>query len=164
MTRAAVDRITGLALIAVAVLWCWAVIVTVPAADDPGRLGPRGFPFGLGVLLALLGAGLLVPARAAAGDGDADDGSGGRAMRAEVWAVVTSLALIVGYALAMEQVGFLIATAGIVAAALTLVLGLWRRPGLIIGLSVGMSLGVYLVFGKLLGVYLPHGQLIDLAF
>ena len=65
--------------------------------------------------------------------------------------------------LAMEQTGFLIATAATVAVALTLVLRIWR-PVLILGLSLGLAAGIYLVFGKLLGVYLPHGRLIDLTF
>ena len=54
----------------------------------------------------------------------------------------------------------MIATALVVATAVGPVLGIWR-PKLIFGMSLGLSLGIYLVFGKLLGVYLPYGKLID---
>ncbi len=163
MTSASLDRLTGTVLVIAAALWCWAVMTTVPGADEPGRLGPRGFPLGLGVLLAVLGLAVIAGSWSQPAAAKPVDPEGPTPLAIEVWAVVMTLVLIAGYAVAMEQTGFLVATAATVAAAVTLVLRIWR-PVLVLGLALGLSVGIYLVFGKLLGVYLPHGRLIDLTF
>ncbi|MEM7636272.1 MAG: tripartite tricarboxylate transporter TctB family protein [Pseudomonadota bacterium] len=158
------DIILSSILLLVSALWCWGVVTTIPGAEDGSRLGARGFPLGLGLLLGGLSLIILLqsfrPTPADTIDGEAPpDISRG----AELWAVAATVGLLVGYAALLEYTGFMIATALVVAAAVGPVLGIWR-PRLILGMSIGLSLGIYLIFGKLLGVYLPYGKLINLAF
>lgn len=159
------DIILSTILLVVSALWCWGVVTTIPGAEDGSRLGARGFPLGLGLLLGGLSLIILLqsfrPASADAVDGEAAPADISRG--AELWAIAATVGLLVGYAALLEYTGFMIATAVVVAAAVGPVLGLWR-PKLILGMSIGLSLGIYLVFGKLLGVYLPYGKLINLAF
>ena len=165
MTSRRPDIILSTILLVVSALWCWGVLATIPGAEDGSRLGARGFPLGLGLLLGGLSLVILLqslrpgPVEAASDEAATPDISRG----VEVWAIVATLGLLVGYAALLEYTGFMIATALVVASAVGPVLGIWR-PRLIIGMSVGLSLGIYLIFGKLLGVYLPYGKLINLAF
>lgn len=159
------DRILGAVLVIVAALWTWAVIETIPFFDDGSGLGARGFPLGLGVLLGVLGFILLVRSfviREAGEAGAAEPAVERTDLRHELWAVGMVLLLPV-YAALMQYTGFVIATFVTVALAVGPMLGLWR-PRLLLGMSLGLSLGIYLIFGKLLGVYLPYGTWINLAF
>ena len=159
------DIILSTILLMVSALWCWGVVTTIPGAEDGSRLGARGFPLGLGLLLGGLSLIILLqslkPGKAVSEGNEvaAQDISRG----VEIWAVAATVGSLVGYALLLEYTGFIIATALVVATAVGPVLGIWR-PRLIVGMSAGLSLGIYLLFGKLLGVYLPYGKFINLAF
>ena len=163
MTARASDRLLGLILILVSALWCWGVVETIPPAYDGSRLGARGFPLGLGVLLGLMGLMVLartfLPAAMAEFEKTGDETSRG----IELWAVAATVGLLALYAALLEYTGFLVATFATTAIAVGPVLRVWR-PLLIGGMALGLSLGIYLVFGKLLGVYLPYGKWINLAF
>ncbi len=165
MTSRLPDIILSTILLVVSALWCWGVVATIPGAEDGSRLGARGFPLGLGLLLGGLSLIVLLqslrPAAVEASDEEA--AAAGTARGVEVWAIAATVGLLVAYAVLLEYTGFMIATALVVATAVGPVLGIWR-PKLILGMSLGLSLGIYLVFGKLLGVYLPYGKLINLAF
>jgi putative tricarboxylic transport membrane protein len=149
----------------VSALWCWGVLATIPGAEDGSRLGARGFPLGLGLLLGGLSLIILLQSFRPGTVETASDETAAPDISREVeaWAIAATVGLLVGYAALLEYTGFMIATALVVAGAVGPVLGVWR-PKLILGMSVGLSLGIYLVFGKLLGVYLPYGKLINLAF
>lgn len=164
MTARASNLMLGAILLAISLIWCWGVVETIPAADDGSRLGARGFPLGLGVLLGGLSVIVLLQGFLNRSP-DAENSSSEEALpfRTELWAVLSTVALLSGYAILLEYTGFIIATFLIVATAIGPVLRVWR-PKLILLTSFGLSLGVYLVFGKLLGVYLPYGKLINLAF
>jgi len=159
------DTILGTILLMVSALWCWGVVATIPGAEDGSRLGARGFPLGLGLLLGGLSLIILLRSfRQGTNELAGDKGATPDISRAvEVWAIAATVGLLVGYAVLLEYTGFVIATASVVAVAVGPVLGIWR-PKLIAGMAVGLSVGIYLVFGKLLGVYLPYGKLINLAF
>lgn len=170
MTSRRPDIILSTILLVVSALWCWGVLATIPGAEDGSRLGARGFPLGLGLLLGGLSLIILLQSfRPGSVETASDEATSGEAATpdisrgVEVWAIVATVGLLVGYAALLEYTGFMIATALVVASAVGPVLGIWR-PKLIIGMSVGLSLGIYLIFGKLLGVYLPYGKLINLAF
>ncbi len=169
MTACQSDRLLAAILIIVSALWCWGVIATIPVFDD-NRLGARGFPLGLGLLLGALALIILLQSFSSPKPDDTpptdEDQSNRRQAprtRIELWAVGAAVLLPVLYGVLMERTGFLIATFVITVIAVGPVLKLWR-PKLILGMALGMSLGIYLIFGKLLGVYLPHGSWIDLAF
>lgn len=159
------DIILSTILLMVSALWCWGVVTTIPGAEDGSRLGARGFPLGLGLLLGALSLVILLqslrPGTLQTVSDEAAEPDISRGV--EAWAIAATVGLLVGYAALLEYTGFIIATALIVATAVGPVLGIWR-PKLIIGMSLGLSLGIYLIFGKLLGVYLPYGKLINLAF
>ena len=165
MTSRRPDIILSTILLVVSALWCWGVLATIPGAEDGSRLGARGFPLGLGLLLGGLSLIILLQSLRPASVETIDDEAAapGISRGVEAWAIAATVGLLVGYAALLEYTGFMIATALVVAAAVGPVLGIWR-PKLILGMSVGLSLGIYLVFGKLLGVYLPYGKLINLAF
>ncbi len=163
MTDASKDRLVGLVLLVFAVAWSVIVVETIPPGSS-GPVGPRGFPLGLGVLLAGLSGLMILGSFIPRGRDSADELQGEPvALGVEIWAIASTVGLLVVYTLLLSYSGFIIGTALSVAAALLFILRVpdWR---LILGMSLGMSLGIYLVFGKLLGVYLPRGSWIDLYF
>ena len=147
----------GLATIAAA-LWCWGVLATIPGVEGEGRLGPRGFPLVAGVLLGALGIAVFADAALRR-----SSKRGAASFNRELGPVLAAAGLLVGYAVLLEQTGFLLATAAAAAIAVGPILKIWRWR-LIAGMSLGLSLGVYLILGKALGVYLPYGKLVNLAF
>jgi len=167
MTARGRDRLTGLALVVVAGLWCLGVVETIPDAYGDARLGPRGFPLALGVLMGALGAALVAVAGASEAPKEAGPaeavGESGAERKAHAFAAAATVLLLAAYAALLEHAGFLIATAATTAAAVLIVNGP-RRPFLVAGMALGMALGIYLALGKLLGVYLPYGRWINVAF
>lgn len=161
MTAQGRDRLAGTILLVFAGLWCWGAVAMIPADVGAGPVGPRGFPLGLGLLLAGLSA-MLVVSTFITRCADSEEPPQGE-LRAEAWAVLSTLAILVGYGGLMYAAGFIIATVITVVGALVLVLGKrdWRLVG---GLSLGTALGAYVIFNKFLGVYLPHGRWLDLWF
>lgn len=160
MTAQGRDRLAGTILLVFAGLWCWGVVAMIPTAVGAGPVGPRGFPLGLGLLLAALSAALVVSSFVKPRTTDAEAPEAGQ-LWVEVWAVSSAMAVLVGYAALLYAVGFIIATALTVVLALVFVLGKrdWRLVG---GLSLGTAIGGYVIFNKILGVYLPHGRWLDL--
>ena len=160
MTAQGRDRLAGTILLVFAGLWCWGAVVMIPTGIGSGPVGPRGFPLGLGLLLAALSAMLVASSFARPRNADAEEPEAGQ-LGVELWAVSSALAILVGYAALLYAAGFIIATAVTVVLALVLVLGKrdWRLIG---GLSLGTALGGYVIFNKILGVYLPHGRWLDL--
>ena len=162
MTAQGRDRLAGGILLVFAAAWCWGTVAMIPAGVGAGPVGPRGFPLGLGLLLAALSA-LLVVSSFVTRPEEADEAPQDGTLGVELWAVASTLAILVGYGALMYATGFIIATVAAVSAALVLVLGKrsWRLVG---GLSLGTAFGAYIVFNKVLGVYLPHGRWLDFWF
>ena len=163
MTSQGRDRLAGSILLVFAGLWCWGAVAMIPAGAGPGPVGPRGFPLGLGLLLAALSAILVASSFIGARRHAADEAPQETPLGIEAWAVASTLSILVGYGVMMYATGFIIATAVTVIAALVLVLGKrsWRLVG---GLSLGSAFGAYIIFNKVLGVYLPHGRWLDFWF
>jgi hypothetical protein len=168
MTSQGRDRLTGTILLVFAGLWCWGVLTMIPNVGH-GTVGPRGFPFGLGILLAALSALLIVSTFfksttvPSGGDGEEPSAQQGNPLLVEVWAVGSTVALLAGYAYLMTATGFLIATVVAVAAALLIIVGK-RSLALVGGLSLGTALVAYVIFAKILNVYLPRGRWVDIWF
>ena len=122
--------------------------ITVGFASDV--LGPAFFPRLLAFLLALLAVGLL--ARSLTGRGPRVSRT---PMRSRLfWTVV---ALLVGYALLMPLVGFLYLTPLLLGAVMR-ILGL-ERWGWLVGVALGLTVFLYVLFTKALSVPLPPGLL-----
>jgi Tripartite tricarboxylate transporter TctB family len=159
VTSSKSDRLAGIVLLLVALLWIAGVFWTVPeAAGDSGRVGPRGFPLAMGVMLAALSA--LMIAMSFAGSADADHGDKGRFDNAELWALIATFGFLGGYVALLAWFGFVVATAVAIAAFLVIALDK-RSPLLVAGMSLGFAFGIWLILGKAMGVYLPHGSIID---
>lgn len=75
----------------------------------------------------------------------------------ELVRVVTSVAFLGLYALAIPKLGFFAST-GLFLVAHMLYLGI-RSPGLVAGVTAGTLLVFFLLFERLLGVVIPHGFL-----
>lgn len=159
MTRKA-DIATGVALTTLGAAFSVTVLMTVPEASY--GVGPRAFPFWLGVLLAVLGF-LLVVTRVMGRDDrvEAGDEIPPPEATAKAWfefrMMLIVCATIVVYGMAMQRIGFLYATVLVVAFTLIVTLK-ERRLGVILGMSAGIAVGAWLIFGKLLGAYMPPGS------
>ncbi|HUE45102.1 MAG TPA: tripartite tricarboxylate transporter TctB family protein, partial [Aestuariivirgaceae bacterium] len=157
MTPQRRDRLAGSILLVFAGLWCWGAATMIPAGVGQAPVGPRGFPLGLGLLLAALSAMLVASSFIGQHRDAADEAPQETPLSIEAWAVASTLSILIGYGAMMYATGFIIATAVTVTAALVLILGKrsWRLVG---GLSLGTAFGAYIIFNKVLGVYLPHGR------
>ncbi len=162
MSESLRNRISGLVLLAIALVWIGLVYTTI-RAGQAGEVGPRAFPLFFGYVLALLSVVMVVQSfRAAVPDLDHDADT--RAATPREWvAVVATIGGIVIYGMLLEPFGFIPSTAFAVTAFLLLVLRV-SSPVMVAGMAIGLSLGSYLVFGKLLGVYLPPGEIITIYF
>ncbi len=160
MTASKSDRLAGAVLLLVALLWIAGVFWTVPdAAGDTSRVGPRGFPLAMGVMLAVLAA-LIIAASFAGGAASGERDDKGRFDRAELWALMATFGFLGGYVVLLAWVGFVLATVVAIAGFLFFALNK-RSPQLIAGMSLGLAFGIWLILGKTMGVYLPHGSIID---
>lgn len=162
------DIVLGAILLLLGLAWTITVDRVVPAGRGFG-IGPRAFPFWLGVGLCVLSSLLILTGALARWRGQAgpaepvveqEDGVtpvGG-------WMLVRVLVLVAGtiaaYGFLMPRLGFLLATGLVVGATLVLALGV-RRPLLVLGMTIGLPLGSWLAFGQLLGAYMPRGSWIS---
>lgn len=156
------NRVVGLALLVVALIWSVLVYTTIPAGQGASPVGPRAFPLLLGIILAALSALMII--RPADADEEDEAVGGGPARDTGRWLELQMAGglflLILLYAFLMEKVGFLIATAMVSVIALAGILKV-RKPRLILFYSLGVSVGSWIIFGKLLGAYLPLGSWIS---
>jgi putative tricarboxylic transport membrane protein len=143
MTRS--DRILGAVCLALGAAFIWSASgIETGFIVDP--LGPKTFPIIIGCLLVIASAFVLLRP-----DPEPEWPARGRA-----WEIVGAVVVLVGYALALEPVGFVVATA-IAAALLSWRLGsapLWAAVS-----GVGISVGIYAVFHLALGLSLAKGPL-----
>jgi putative tricarboxylic transport membrane protein len=160
MSDLARDRLTGVLLLLVAVVWIGLVVMTIP--DSPGSpSSARTFPLASGIGLAVLSAVLIVGSFLPNTTGPGAKRSGPGLDSIEWRSILATFGFFVLYILLLKYTGFIIATVVTLAAFLFAVLGK-RSPWLLIGYPVGFALSVWLILGKLLAVYLPRGELINL--
>lgn len=166
MSQTKYEQLTGGILLLVAVIWTAGVYWAIPGGDGGGRIGPRGFPLGMGILLGILSLFLLAGSVVNGETGVAPDEEGverprtARERFAEKWSLVATFGFLGAYVLLLDLFGFLIAT--VVAVAAFLGFGLDKRsPKLIAGTALGLGFGIWLILGKAMGVYLPRGSVID---
>ncbi len=139
------DRITGVVLFALAVGYgIMARGYTSDFASEP--LGPASFPTLLAVLLGATSIYLIVR------PGPEADWPRGAALLHQIIAV----AVLTGYAFALEPLGFLLSTAVVVAVIAVQLGTTWLRAGI---LGVGGSVALFVLFDWVLGLPLPTGTL-----
>jgi putative tricarboxylic transport membrane protein len=153
-------RLTGLVLFVFAVVWTVVAYRVIPEGFGGTAITPRTFPIGLGIVLALLSIGLVAGTFMRNEEGDEVIVGRGKGERAsEIWAIAVTFGFLIIYMIALNFVGFFIATIAVLAAMLYFVLRS-RSPFVVIGVPLGLAFGIWLVMGKFMGVYLPHGTLI----
>ncbi len=137
------DRLLGLALIVLGLAAAWSAMqLEVPFAADP--LGPSPFPATVAGVLALCGLGMVLrPVH-------------GFALPERRLAPPLMVLAMIGYALLMVPLGFMVATA-LMATALALLFGAKPLAAGAVGLITAVSL--WLLFDKLLDLPLPKGIL-----
>jgi putative tricarboxylic transport membrane protein len=151
------ERIVMGVLVLIGVAYMFgAFAIQVPRLGDP--IGPRAFPFGIGVAFLCVTGALLLKSvfgrvRSAS---DAPGASSSVVSRHELLGVVM-VALTVGYFIMFETVGYVLSTF----VYLTILIVLLRPRGLGTNIAVAATFSSvsYLVFAKLLGVRLPDGLL-----
>ncbi|SOD99651.1 tripartite tricarboxylate transporter TctB family protein [Caenispirillum bisanense] len=137
------DRVFGLVGLALAGFYVWqATQIELGFSSDP--LGPRSFPIIIGGVMALASVYPLVRP-----DPRPDWPAAGRLLE-----IALAVAVLVAYALALPQVGFVLATA-VAAAILSWRLG--SRPLGAVLAGIGISVGIYVVFHLILGLSLARG-------
>lgn len=111
-------------------------------------------------MLALLSIGLIAGSFMRNGDGDEAVAAPHASDRSsEIWAIACTFGFLIIYMIALNFVGFVIATIAVLSATLYFVLRS-RSPFVLIGVPLGLTFGIWLVMNKFMGVYLPHGTLI----
>lgn len=137
------DRILGAVCLGLGVALIWgATLIQTGFIVDP--LGPKSFPTIIGGVLIL--AALVVLLK--------PDAEPAWPRLARALEIVGATVVLVGYALALEPLGFVLSTA--VAASLLS----WRLGGTPLGAVLsgcGISLGIYTVFHLILGLSLARG-------
>jgi putative tricarboxylic transport membrane protein len=134
------------------------------AAGRPGQLGPDVWPRAVLVLLMVV-CGLeivrrtlfvaVVAARRPPVDGDTEAEAGGSPQRFR-WCLAGGVALTIAYVLALDWLGFFVAT--VLYLALFMLVGRYRRARVIAATSIVGSLAFVYVFMKIVYVSLPLGR------
>lgn len=166
MTDTGKEYVLSTVLLAVGVVWVALVWSTIPPAFDEGTVGPRAFPLALGLILIALTALLLFftvsrsrnrPKRLA------PSGEVITEYRKIEWVPALLLtAEIVLYGVLLEKIGFLLATPVVVLSVMVLNLRI-RSPRRLLGMSLGLTVGCWLIFQKVMGIYLATGTWINLG-
>lgn len=139
------DRILGVAALLLAMfLTVFAWGLETPFAYEP--VGPRAFPLGLAIVIALCGAWLAFK-----GGPDAEANPPGANLR-----ITLMVGMIAVYALLFTWLGFVIANALMVVGVGRLFGGRWGRCVIA---GVVMSIVFFLLFDRVLDVVLPTGLL-----
>ena len=144
----------GLAVIYIAHSW------PEPLIQD--TVGPRAFPYGIGLLFVLGGAFIAVQRvrNMHASNGYEVPGEGGEdedGVPASGVRALTLIGLCAVYTLVLNPIGFLIATPPFVA--LALILMEERKPVLVLTTAVSFTVVTYVLIHTLLGGRLPPGVL-----
>ncbi|MDO6561863.1 tripartite tricarboxylate transporter TctB family protein [Amphritea sp. 1_MG-2023] len=145
------DHIGGLVFLCLSVLYgYYAGNIQMLPGDEFEPFTARTVPHTLAILGGILSIALLLTAKRSAGSR--------LNLKGYDFALVAKLlVLIVGFGLALEWTGFMLATL------LFLIVGFWllgeRRIKMLLMVSVPFAVGIWFVLAKLLDIYLAPGQL-----
>jgi putative tricarboxylic transport membrane protein len=164
MTDLRRDRLTGVALLLIALAWVAASIYAIPDGFSGSAYGPRSFPLWLGVLLAVLSLAMIAASFRGAHHlpdptpSDVADEDPTVTRESERWAAGATFGFLLLLLGSMSVFGFLLSTVALVAAFLWFVLKSRSVP-LTVLLSLGLGVGIWYAMSRFLGVYLPTGLL-----
>ena len=148
------DRVAGLVLLGLGLVWSVTVYQTIPGGQGEGDVGARAFPLIFGICLMVLSAILVVSSFRPSEVADDDKVEPVSWFRIRI--ALSVFALVLAYGFLLFKIGFVLATPLIVAVAMWGILKI-RDIKLILAMALGITAGCWLIFGKLLGAYLPPG-------
>lgn len=160
MTNRVQDIVLGTTLVVLGAIWTWLVIDTIPPGFGDGEIGARAFPLAFGILLLTLAVLLLLRiAMTSEADAQVDNPVDAELMKPDkvMWGPALLLLAEIGlYGFLLEKIGFVLATPVIVLLVMLVNLRV-RSPSKFLGMSLGLTVGCWLVFEKVLGIYLANG-------
>ncbi|WP_212526067.1 tripartite tricarboxylate transporter TctB family protein [Actibacterium sp. MT2.3-13A] len=166
MTDRRKDTVFSCVMFLLAGAWTWQVLSTIPPGYGDGDIGPRAFPLAFGLILLALAALLFVTSWPPDREDLCVVAPGGKEVQLSQKIHWLPSALLLGelvlYGFLLEKLGFLIATPVVILLVMMLNLRI-RSLRRLFGMSLGLTLGCWLVFEKLLGIYLASGTWIDLG-
>jgi hypothetical protein len=165
LDNAKVEQWVGLGLLFFSLVWYFLVtnFIEVPSSVEEGP-DSRTFPLFFGFLLGTFS--LLLIVRSIVQGGFKKKAVTSDVSRENFLAEFRCAAWMLGclffYGYVMSLFGFMLAT---LVSVLLILVGALKvyRPKQLIAITLGISIGTYLIFGKLLGIYLPLGQLLDIG-
>ena len=158
MTNRAHDIVLGATLMVLGAIWTWLVIDTIPPGFGEGEIGARAFPMTFGIILLVLAA-ILLGRLSLASNPDGEGPTDAEMTEPVGLRWVAALLLLVEIALygfLLEKIGFVLATPVIVLLVMFLNLRVRSLPKLV-AMSLGLTVGCWVIFEKLLGIYLANG-------
>lgn len=162
MTNQMQDTILSTLLLVLAGLWIWLVSTTIPGGFGRGDIGPRVFPLTFGIALAVLAGLLLLRSYLMRADAHVADAQDTPQQKIHWLPAVLVLIQISLYGFLVQKTGFVIATPIIIV--MIMLINLRERSiKKILGMSLGITLGAWVVFEKLLGIYLANGTWINVG-
>lgn len=134
------DRIVGVILFVVALAFAIGAL-TLPDTAAADVRGPKLYPLGLAIILAILSIMLIVTGK-----------GGGKPLTKKIWiqGFLPTIGICILYIALLSKLGFVICT-------IALMLALFRIKGerkwwLNVVIAIGTAVGIYLLFGKMLNV------------
>ena len=164
MTNRVQDTVLGVSLLVLASVWTWLVVDTIRPGFGDGDIGPRAFPLTFGLMLLVLSALLLlkIALNAPASEAEAEEEEEAAETPMHWLSIFLVLGEIALYGYLLEKIGFLLATPAVVLLAMTVSLRVRSLPKLA-GMSLGLTVGCWLLFEKLLGIPLANGVWVNLG-
>jgi len=159
------EKWIGVGLLIFSLVWYGLVtnFIEVPSSVEEGP-DSRTFPLFFGFLLGAFS--LLLIARSIIQGSVTKKAPTSDKPRENFWAEFRCASWMLGclvfYCYNMSLFGFMLSTLVSVLLILVGALKVYRTKQ-IIAITLGISIGTYLIFGKLLGIYLPLGQLLDIG-
>ncbi|WP_368344467.1 tripartite tricarboxylate transporter TctB family protein [Pelagovum sp. HNIBRBA483] len=166
MTNRVQDAIAAAVLLLLGVCWTWLVVDTIPPGFGDGEVGPRAFPMAFGLILTVFSAILLISRIVSGADTasaeTSDDPEMPSTNRLDWGPALLVLGQIVLYGFLLEKIGFVLATPLVVLLVMIVSLRV-RSLRKLIGMSLGLTVGSWLIFEKLLGIYLANGTWLNVG-
>lgn len=158
MTNRVQDIVLGVVLMTLAAIWTWLVVDTIPPGFGDGEIGARAFPLAFGLILLGLAALLLLRTLLMS-----DDNATTPAADAPKWVpALLLLGEIALYGFLLEKIGFVLATPVIVLLVMMVNLRVLSISKLL-SMSLGLTVGCWIIFEKVLGIYLANGTWMNLG-
>lgn len=158
MTNRVQDIVLGVVLMTLAAIWTWLVVDTIPPGFGDGEIGARAFPLAFGLILLGLAALLLLRTLLMS-----DDNAATPAADAPKWVpALLLLGEIALYGFLLEKIGFVLATPVIVLLVMMVNLRVLSISKLL-SMSLGLTVGCWIIFEKVLGIYLANGTWMNLG-